>query len=42
MRWAGQVACMGEMRNACKIWLESMKRGDNSEELGVDWRLILE
>jgi hypothetical protein len=25
IRWAGHVACMGEMRNAYRIWLESLK-----------------
>jgi hypothetical protein len=25
MRWEGYVRCMGEMRNAYKIWLENLK-----------------
>jgi hypothetical protein len=32
---------MGEMRNAYKIWLESLKGRDHSEVLGVDGRIIL-
>jgi hypothetical protein len=27
---------MGEMRNATKFWLESLKRRDLSEDIGVD------
>jgi hypothetical protein len=41
MRLAGHVACMGEMRNAYKILVESLKETDHSEDLGVDGRIIL-
>jgi hypothetical protein len=37
MKWAGHVARMGEMRNAYKILVESLKGRD----LGVDGRIIL-
>jgi hypothetical protein len=26
MRWEGHAACMGEMRNVDKFWLENLKR----------------
>jgi hypothetical protein len=42
MRWAGHVTCMGEMRSARTVWLESLKVRDHSEELGVNGRIILE
>jgi hypothetical protein len=42
MRWAWHLACMGEMRNASKFWSGSLKGIDHSEDLGVDWRIILE
>jgi hypothetical protein len=29
------------MKNALKFWLESLQGGDYSEDLGVDWRIIL-
>jgi hypothetical protein len=36
MRWAGNVARMGEERNVYKIWWESPKERDFSEVRGVD------
>jgi hypothetical protein len=41
MRWAGHVALMEAIRYAYKFWLESLKRRDNSEDVGVDRRIIL-
>jgi hypothetical protein len=38
----GYVARMGNMRNAYKIWLKSLKGRDHSEDLGVDGKVILE
>jgi hypothetical protein len=35
MRWAGHVVCMGEIGNAYKIWLESLKGRDHSENLDI-------
>jgi hypothetical protein len=35
------VEGMGEMRNEYKIWLESLKGRDHSEDLGIDGRIIL-
>jgi hypothetical protein len=29
------------MRNAYKVWLENLKGGNNSEDLGVDGVIIL-
>jgi hypothetical protein len=29
MRWTGNVAQMGEKRNACRIWWESRKERDH-------------
>jgi len=42
MRWAGNVARMGQMRNAYKIFVEILKSTDHAEDLGVDGRIILE
>jgi hypothetical protein len=36
MRWAGHTARMGGMRNSYNIWVESLKRRDPLEDLGVD------
>jgi hypothetical protein len=41
MRWAGNVACMGETRNAYKILFKNLKGRDHLEDLGVDRRVIL-
>jgi hypothetical protein len=35
MRWAGHVARMGEERKVYKIWWESAKERDHSEDQGV-------
>jgi len=32
MRWVGSVECMGEMRNAQKIWSENLKGRDHLED----------
>jgi hypothetical protein len=32
MRWAGNVACMGERRNMYRVWWESAKEGDHLED----------
>jgi hypothetical protein len=42
MRWAGHVACMGEMPNATNTFVGKPERRDHSEEIGVDGRIILE
>jgi hypothetical protein len=39
---AGHVARMKTIRNAYKYWTENLKGRDNSEDLGIDERLILE
>jgi len=41
MRWAKHVARMIEMRNVYKNLVGKLKR-DHFEELGVDWKIILE
>jgi hypothetical protein len=33
---------MVDMRNAYKFWLENLKRRDQSEDLGIDEKIILE
>jgi len=38
MRWAGHVACMGEMRNTHQIFVGKPKGRDHLEDLGVDGR----
>jgi hypothetical protein len=35
------VASVGGMKNYTVFWLEGLKRRDNSEDLGVDGRIIL-
>jgi len=42
MRWAGNVACIGEMTNAYSILIGNLKGKDHLEDLGVDRKLILE
>jgi len=42
MRWAGHVAYMGELRNAYRVRSEDVKGRDNSGDLGVDGKIILE
>jgi hypothetical protein len=39
MRWAGHVKCWE--RCACIIWLENLKGGNHSENLGIDVEIIL-
>jgi hypothetical protein len=41
MRWAGNVARRGEMRNAYQI-VVGKYYGDHSEDLALDGRIILE
>jgi hypothetical protein len=41
MRWAGNVACMGERRDVYRfLWAQLMER-DHSEDPGIDGRIIL-
>jgi hypothetical protein len=35
MRWAGNVVCMEEMRNAFKFLVGKLKGGNHLEDLGV-------
>jgi hypothetical protein len=42
MRWAGQVARIGELRNAYNILIVKPERKRHSEELGVHRKIILE
>jgi hypothetical protein len=39
MRWAGQVAHMGEKRKVYKVWWESPKEGVHSEDQGIDGKM---
>jgi hypothetical protein len=41
IRWAGQVARMGERRGAYRILVGDLREGDNLGEPGVDGRIIL-
>jgi hypothetical protein len=40
MRWAGLVESMGEMRNGYKILVGNLNRRYNSEDLGVDGKIL--
>jgi hypothetical protein len=42
LRWAGHVACKGEMRDATKFWSESLKGIDHLEDLSVDGKTVSE
>jgi hypothetical protein len=42
MRWAGKVARMGKMRNAYNSSVGKLEGRDNSEDLGVDGKIMLE
>jgi hypothetical protein len=42
MKWSGDVSCIGEVINNTKFWLENLKEINNSEELSVDRKIILE
>jgi hypothetical protein len=41
LRWTGHVARVGEERNCTRFWWESPKERDDSEDRGVDRRLLL-
>jgi hypothetical protein len=42
MRWAGDVARMGEISNACSMLVEKLKGRDQLQNLGIDGNIILE
>jgi hypothetical protein len=42
MRWAGHAAHMEDMGNITNIWSEKLKGRDQSEDLGVGRKKILE
>jgi hypothetical protein len=42
MRWAGHVACMGEVRNLYSMSVGKSEGRNHSEDLGVDGRIKLE
>jgi hypothetical protein len=39
MRWAGQVACIGEEKKCIRFWWESPKERGHSENQGLDGRM---
>jgi hypothetical protein len=41
MRWTGHVTRMGKWELNIKFWSETPKGRDQSEDLGVDGRIIL-
>jgi hypothetical protein len=41
IRWAGHIACVGEMRNAYKILYGKPEGRDHLEDLSVDGKIIL-
>jgi alpha-glucosidase (family GH31 glycosyl hydrolase) len=36
MRWARNVACMGEERKCARFWWEILKERDHLEDRGID------
>jgi hypothetical protein len=42
IKWAENVACMGDMRIAYSILVEKPERRDHLEDLGVDGGIMLE
>jgi hypothetical protein len=42
MKWAGNAACMGEMRNMYHILVGSLNGRDHFEDLDMDGKIILE
>ena len=41
LRWAGHVACMGEMRGAYRILVKNLREEDRLEDSDLDGRIIL-
>jgi len=41
MRWLGHVACVGDKGVAYLVLVGDLRDRDNSEDLGVDGRIIL-
>jgi hypothetical protein len=41
VRWVGNVACMGEKKNAEGFWWRDLKGRDHLEDMGIDGRIIL-
>ena len=41
LRWAEHVGHMGKNRGACTVLMGNPRNGDNSEDSGMDWRIIL-
>jgi hypothetical protein len=41
VKWAGRAARMGEIGNTYRILVRNLKEGDQSEDLGIDWRRLL-
>jgi hypothetical protein len=37
----GHIACLGEVRSACKILIGNPEGRDHSKDIGIDWRIIL-
>jgi hypothetical protein len=42
MSWEGHVARTAEIRNTYKIFVGKLEGKDNSEDLGVDGKIILD
>jgi hypothetical protein len=40
-KWAGHVACVGEKRNSCRIFVGKSEGQRPVQDLGVDGRIIL-
>jgi hypothetical protein len=42
MRWVGHVTCMGEIRNAQKVFTGKLEGRDHTEDIGIDRKLLLQ
>jgi len=39
MRWVGHVACLREMRGACRFLVGNWRERGHLEDLSIDWRM---
>jgi hypothetical protein len=40
MKWVGNVACLGEIRNSYKLWSRNLKGRDHTKVLDIGGKVI--